>query len=128
MPNQPPMAPANINAPDKDVSHNWVVSATISVDEARARRALKYQSYLTREGERVRALEVYCSGCRRNIADVPAGAPCPAKVNNRHLIGGDQDHRKKRRKAAQPNPDRITVMPGPRINRRGINAVISGEA
>lgn len=123
-------APAN---PSKDTQptvathpHAWVGSATVELDAKTAARAARYLSYRAPEGQKIDVLEVYCSGCRRNLLDVAKGAPCAAKVNNEHLIGGDQRVRAKRKHYELP--ETVTVSPGPRINRRGIGAILSGEA
>jgi hypothetical protein len=65
-----------------------------------------------------------CLHCRRAYEDV-ADLPCSAKIDNRHLIGGDQREREKRKKNVLPAG--AVVVPGPRINRYGIDAVIRGE-
>lgn len=123
-------------APPVSLGHTWVAAATIPLDERTARRANKYQSYVTPEGERVRVhvLDVYCSGCRQAMEDVLEDdprlkEPCAAKTREGkvHLIGGDQAHRAKRLKAP-PLPAGAHLMPGARVRRHGIDAVLSGEA
>ena len=119
-------APAPVNVPEgPNLSHDWVVAATIAVDEKTAKRADFRLSFRATEGQRIDALEVYCSGCRRPYDDV-ADQACSAKIDNRHLIGGDQSVRAKRKTFVMP-ADAVRVQ-GPTINRRGINAVLSREA
>jgi hypothetical protein len=55
-----------------------------------------------------------------------ADQPCSAKIDNQHLIGGDQRERAKR--IVNPLPPNAVIVAGPRINRYGIDAVIRGEA
>jgi hypothetical protein len=74
--------------------------------------------------QRIDALDVMCGLCRRNYDDV-ADEACSAKINNQHLIGGDQREREKRKKRNLP-PNAVVVA-GPRINRYGIDAVIRKE-
>jgi hypothetical protein len=112
-------------APEKNLSHDWVVAATIAVDEKVAKHANFRLSFKATDGQRIDALEVYCEGCRRPMDDV-ADLPCAAKIDNRHLIGGDQSVRAKRKVVELP-ADAVRVQ-GPAINRRGIDAVLSGEA
>ena len=108
-----------------DTTHTWIGAATISLIELHAKIADFRGSIRLKERERIDVLEVYCSGCRRPYEDV-ADQPCSAKINNEHLIGGDQRERMKRK--IIPLPAHAVVIPGPRINRRGIDAVIRGEA
>jgi hypothetical protein len=108
-----------------DHGHVWVGAAMVDLTEQKARRVLKYQSYRADDGEKIRVLDVYCSACRKNMEDV-ATTPCTAREDNQHLIGGDQSRRAKRKRYERP--DSVIPMPGPRINRYGIDAVIRGEA
>ncbi|MER7377226.1 hypothetical protein [Streptomyces lanatus] len=80
-------------------------------------------SFKATEGQRVDALEVYCRGCRRPYDEVK-GDDCAAKVDNTHLIGGDQTKRAKR-KVPTPPPN-ARIISGGTINRRGISAYMSG--
>ncbi|MEU6460318.1 hypothetical protein [Streptomyces sp. NPDC046976] len=80
-------------------------------------------SFKASEGLRIEALEVYCKGCRRPYDEVK-GTDCAEKIDNRHLIGGDQSTRAKR-KTPEPPPN-ARIIPGGTINRRGINAYMSG--
>lgn len=110
----------------RDLSHAWIAAATVELDEATARHANFRQSFRVKVHTRIEALEVYCSACRRPFDDV-AGEHCSAKVNNEHLIGGDQRERAKRKTPTLPAGVTVIRVPGPRINRRGIDAVIRGE-
>lgn len=112
------------NPPDKDTGHVWIGAAQVNLDDRTARRAARYQSYIVPADTRVHVLDVYCEACRRNLEDVK-DEPCAAQIDNTHLIGGDQAHRMKRKIPALPAG--AVVVPGPRINRRGIDAVIRGE-
>lgn len=105
--------------------HAWVGAAEVAIDEGRAKLAHYRRSYRTKEKERVDVLDIYCKACRRTY-DAAGGTPCTAAENNAHLIGGTPGERKKRKVFAPP-PGTV-VMPGPRINRRGVAAVVGGEA
>lgn len=120
-PDGPPAPPAPEVKPD--LSHVWVVAAEIEVTPKIARVADFRGSFKTTEGQRVDALEVYCKGCRRPYDEV-RGDDCAAKIDNTHLIGGDQSKRAKRKIPAPPANARI--IPGGTINRRGIDAYVSG--
>ncbi len=111
---------------DPALAHEWVGAAVVDLTLARAKRVLKYQSFRAKDNEKIPVLDVYCKNCRRNMEDVTPDSDCSAKVNNEHLIGGDQRVRAKRKHAELP-PGAV-VMPGPRVNRYGIDAVIRGEA
>ncbi|MFD5856060.1 hypothetical protein [Streptomyces chartreusis] len=106
-----------------DLSHIWVVAAEIEVTPKVASLADYRGSFRTAEGQRVDALEVYCKGCRRPY-DEARGEDCAAKIDNTHLIGGDQTKRAKR-KAPTPPPN-ARIISGGTINRRGIGAYMSG--
>ncbi|MFP3991013.1 hypothetical protein U9R90_26805 [Streptomyces sp. E11-3] len=80
-------------------------------------------SFKAAAGQRVDALEVYCRGCRRPYDEVK-GQDCEEKVDNRHLIGGDQSRRKKRK--VPPPPKGAKVIPSQKIQRRGIGAYMAG--
>lgn len=112
-------------APDNkpDLSHVWVVAAEIEVTPRVASIADYRGSFKATEGQRVDALEVYCKGCRRPYDEVK-GDDCAAKIDNTHLIGGDQTRRAKRKVPTPPANARI--IPGGTINRRGIGAYVSG--
>ncbi len=106
-------------------THDWVVAAQIQVDPGTARNADFRGSFRTKEaGLRVEALEVYCGGahgCRRPYEDVQH-QPCQAKIDNTHLIGGDQTVRAKRK--LPHRPDGAVTVPAdqlPRVNRTGLN-------
>lgn len=117
---------ATAEAPkEPDLSHTWIVAAEVEVDLKVAKHANLRQSFRAKDGQRIDALEVYCRGCRRPLEDV-ADEPCAAKIDNTHLIGGDQSVRAKRKVPVVPAGSR--VVPGPPINRRGIDAVLRGEA
>lgn len=108
-----------------DRSHTWIVASNIPVDLKTARHAnLRLRFYAT-EGMLVEALEVLCSACRRPL-DAVELQPCEARVNNEHLIGGDQSVRAKRKKF--PAPVGAVRVPGERITRRGIEAYVAGGA
>ncbi|MFI1532062.1 hypothetical protein [Streptomyces griseus] len=117
-------APApGVRKQPKDLSHTWVVAAEIPVAPKIAKVADDRGSFRATEGQRVNALEVYCQGCRRPYDEV-AGTDCAEKIDNRHLIGGDQSTRAKRKIPTPPKNARI--LPGGTINRTGINAYVSG--
>ncbi|MFB6630012.1 hypothetical protein ACFCWY_08960 [Streptomyces sp. NPDC056362] len=101
----------------------WVVAAEIVVTPRIASIADYRGSFKTDEAQRVEALDVYCRGCRRPYDEVK-GEPCAAKIDNAHLIGGDQTTRAKR-KVPVPNPN-ARMVPGGQINRRGLGAYVSG--
>ncbi|MFB8120664.1 hypothetical protein ACFC51_32960 [Streptomyces sp. NPDC055962] len=118
----PPEAPAEEEeAPD--LSHVWVVAAEVEVTPKIASIADHRGSFKASEGLRVDALEVYCKGCRRPYDEV-TGQDCAAQIDNRHLIGGDQSKRAKRKIPTPPPTSKI--IPGGRIHRRGIDAYMSG--
>ncbi|MFJ4342586.1 hypothetical protein [Streptomyces sp. NPDC088915] len=108
----------------KDLSHSWVVAAEIAVQDRIAKIADFRGSFTMGDNTRVDALEVYCGNCRRPYEDV-ADADCEAQIDNRHLIGGDQSVRAKRKMPAPPPPSAM-IIPGGRIQRRGINAYVAG--
>lgn len=97
----------------------------VDVDHKTAKVADFRGSFRVKEQTRIDALEVYCQECRRPY-DEAADQPCEAKINNEHLIGGDQSVRAKRKRVALP--DNAVIVPGPRFNRRGLDAVLRGEA
>ncbi|RZU28311.1 hypothetical protein EV284_6477 [Streptomyces sp. BK022] len=107
-----------------DLSHVWVVAAEVEVEPKIAKMADSKGSFKTPEGMRVDALDVYCRECRRPYDEV-RGEDCAAKIDNRHLIGGDQSVRAKRKPAPAP-PKNARIIPGGRINRRGVDAYMSG--
>lgn len=115
----PPPAPA----PTDSLAHVWIVAAEIKVEDRVAKQADFRGSFTAAGGIRVDALEVYCRACRRPYEDV-AGRDCEALVDNRHLIGGDQTVRAKR-KIPTPPPN-AKLVPGGHIQRRGIGAYVSG--
>ncbi|MGY1502920.1 hypothetical protein ACW4TU_41200 [Streptomyces sp. QTS52] len=120
-PEGPPVAPA----PEEkaNLSHVWVVAATIGVTPKIASVADYRGSFKASEGQRIEALDVYCDGCRRPYDEVK-GDDCAAKVDNTHLIGGDQTKRAKRKFPTPPANARI-ISAGT-MNRRGIGAYMSG--
>jgi DNA primase len=71
-----------------------------------------------------------CHNCRRTMAD-EVDTECSArkkdngKRDNEHLIGGDQRFRAKRKEKVVPA--NATLVPGPKIQRRGVKAVVLGE-
>ncbi|WP_413100894.1 hypothetical protein [Streptomyces sp. Inha503] len=105
------------------MTHTWVVAAEIQVEPRIASIADFRGSFKTTAGQRVDALEVYCKGCRRPYDDVK-GQDCEEKVDNRHLIGGDQSTRKKRKVPSPPKDAKI--IPGEKVQRRGISAYMAG--
>ena len=114
----------------KDLSHTWIGASTIPLTEKQAKRADLRCSITLEPGDsplRIDVLEVYCSGCRRAREDV-ADEPCSAKINNEHLIGGDQRERVKRKQLRLPPGVEVTPIPAPRINRMGIAGILNGEA
>lgn len=119
-----PEGPTVAPAPEKkDLSHVWVVAAEIEVTPKIASVADYRGSFKSTEGQRVDALEVYCKGCRRPYDEVK-GRDCAEKIDNKHLIGGDQSVRAKR-KIPVP-PANAKIIPGGTINRRGLGAYVSG--
>lgn len=120
----PPEQPADKEeAPD--LSHVWVAAAEVEVTPKIASIADCRGSFKAPEGMRIDALEVYCKGCRRPYDEVK-GSDCAAKIDNTHLIGGDQSKRAKRKIPTPPANARI--IPGGTINRRGIGAYVSGAS
>ncbi|MER7937920.1 MULTISPECIES: hypothetical protein [unclassified Streptomyces] len=115
----PPAAPTK----PKVREHVWIVAAEIKVEPRVARVADFRGSFTTAGDTRVDALEVYCRACRRPFEDV-TGRDCEALIDNRHLIGGDQAVRAKR-KVPNPPPN-ARVVPGGTIQRRGLTAYVSG--
>ena len=120
-PEVPPAPPEPETKPD--LSHVWVVAATIEVTPKIASVADYRGSFKATEGQRIEALDVYCDGCRRPYDEVK-GDDCAAKIDNTHLIGGDQTKRAKR-KVPTPPPN-ARLISGGTINRRGIGAYMSG--
>ena len=108
-----------------DLAHVWDINAQVEVTAQQAKIADFRGSLRVKEQTRIDALDVMCRNCRRAFEDV-ADRACEAKINNQHLIGGDQRERAKRKKPAAVG-SRV-VMPGPRINRRGMGGVLSREA
>ncbi|AWI32709.1 hypothetical protein DDW44_30820 [Streptomyces tirandamycinicus] len=101
----------------------WIVAAEIKVEDRVAKLADFRGSFTTVGGTRVDALEVYCRNCRRPYEDV-ADIDCEAQIDNRHLIGGDQTQRAKRKIPEMPSNAKL--IPGGKIERRGINAYVAG--
>ncbi|MFJ2745332.1 hypothetical protein ACIO3O_37375 [Streptomyces sp. NPDC087440] len=116
-------APPTPIKPRRDLSHKWVVAAEVQVTPRIAGVADSRGSFKSVEGQRIDALEVYCSGCRRPY-DEAKGTDCAAKIDNRHLIGGDQATRAKRNVPVPPPNARI--IPGGNVQRRGLTAYVSG--
>ncbi|MEW1657821.1 hypothetical protein [Streptomyces sp. NPDC093707] len=104
--------------------HTWVVAAEIVVDESVARVADFRGSFQTKTSQRVDALDTYCRKCRRPFADV-AKSDCAAAIDNRHLIGGDQSVRAKR-KLPTPPPAGAKIVPGGKFSRYGLTAYVAG--
>ncbi|MFJ7004131.1 hypothetical protein ACIQWY_29500 [Streptomyces albidoflavus] len=115
--------PPEQRASSKDLTHVWVVAAEIEVTPKIAGVADYRGSFRAAEGQRIDALEVYCRGCRRPYDEV-RGEDCAAKIDNQHLIGGDQSRRAKRKIPVPPANSRI--IPGGTLNRRGITAYVAG--
>ncbi|HET9654293.1 MAG TPA: hypothetical protein VFP72_02990 [Kineosporiaceae bacterium] len=115
---QPPQAPAG-----QDLSHDWVIAAVVPVNAAAARLADMRRYHRLNEPTQIRAIDVYCHLCRRTYEDA-ADQPCQARVNNEHLIGGDQRTRAKRRPIVIP--EGAEQLPGEPIDRRGVRAVVEG--
>nr|WP_240982079.1 hypothetical protein [Streptomyces sp. R302] len=121
---KPPAAPpADKKGKKTDLAHVWVVAAEIVVTPRIASIADYRGSFKTEKEQRVEALEVYCKGCRRPYDEVK-GDSCAAKVDNTHLIGGDQTTRAKRKTPVPPPNARIIT--GETINRRGLDAYVAG--
>lgn len=98
------------------LGHEWIVAAEVAIDTKTARRASFRGSFRTEAGMRVDALETYCRKCRRPMDEV-GDEDCAAKINNEHLIGGDQATRAKR---IVHEPRGKIIKSGP-ISRRGMN-------
>lgn len=115
-----------------DLSHKWVVAACIEVDDNAAKLAQMRRFHIIKsEGPlKVKADDVYCHFCRRTRAD-EVDTECSArkkdngKRDNEHLIGGDQRFRAKRKEKVVPA--NATLVAGPKIQRRGVKAVVLGE-
>jgi hypothetical protein len=121
----PQAAPAATASPALDLSHEWVVAADIPVDIGGAKLADMRRFHVVRAATKVKATDVYCHACRRTFSDV-ADTECPAKArDNEHLIGGDQAHRAKRKPVVVPA--NATRIQGPKIDRRGVRAIVLGE-
>ncbi|MER6113211.1 hypothetical protein [Streptomyces hirsutus] len=90
----PPPPPTDTRA------HVWIVAAEIKVEDRVAKQADFRGSFTAGADTRVDALEVYCRACRRSYEDV-VGGDCEALIDNRHLIGGDQTVRAKRKVPAR---------------------------
>lgn len=118
-----PAPPASFVEPEQSLAHAWIVAAEIKVEERIAKVADFRGSFTADAGTRVDALEVYCRNCRRPYEDV-AATDCEALVDNRHLIGGDQSQRAKRKLPEPPPASRL--LPGGVIQRRGISSYITG--
>ncbi|MEV7512059.1 hypothetical protein AB0O57_29295 [Streptomyces sp. NPDC091201] len=116
-------APAPTPEKALDLSHTWVAAAEIEVTPRIASIADFRGSFKATAGQRIEALEVYCRGCRRPYDEVK-GDDCAEKIDNRHLIGGDQSTRMKRKVIAPPPGARI--IPGGTIQRRGLTAYVAG--
>ncbi|WAU79965.1 hypothetical protein O1Q96_09565 [Streptomyces sp. Qhu-G9] len=119
----PPAEPPAAEEEAPDLSHVWVVAAEVEVAPKIASVADYRGSFKAAAGLRVDALEVYCKGCRRPYDEVK-GDDCAAKIDNTHLIGGDQTRRAKR-KIPTPPPN-ARIIRGGTINRQGISAYVSG--
>lgn len=119
----PPPEPPAVKEEAPDLSHVWVAAAEVEVTPKIASIADYRGSFKASEGMRIDALEVYCKGCRRPYDEVK-GSDCAAKIDNTHLIGGDQSKRAKRKIPTPPANARI--IPGGTINRRGIEAYVGG--
>ena len=117
-------APHEAHPPAPDLSHEWVVAAMIRVPGNVAKAADFRGSFRLKADQRIEALDTYCQKCKRPL-DEAYDTVCQAKVNNEHLIGGNQSERAKR-KHYRP-PSNAILLPGARINRRGTNAVLRGE-
>ncbi|MEU1221375.1 hypothetical protein [Streptomyces microflavus] len=117
-----PEPPAE-DEPELSLAHVWIVAAEIKVEDRVAKVADFRGSFTTLAGTRVDALEVYCRACRRPYEDV-ADTDCEAVLDNRHLVGGDQSVRAKRKMPTPPPNARL--VPGGRIERRGIGAYVAG--
>ncbi|MFF9453623.1 hypothetical protein [Streptomyces flaveolus] len=104
--------------------HKWVVAAEIRVDEAVARVADFRGSFKTKSEQRIDALDTFCKSCRRPFADV-AGYDCEALVDNRHLSGGDQTVRAKRKAAPTPPPG-ANLVKGGTYSRYCLKAYVAG--
>lgn len=114
-PSKPTMAERIAAEQDANpLAHNWIVAAEVAIDNATARRASFRGSFRAEGGMRIDALETYCRGCRRPLDEV-RDEPCAAKIDNRHLIGGNPDERAKRKV-----PEVKGVIKRAVIDRRGL--------
>lgn len=93
------------------LSHEWIVAAEVAVDYRTARKASFRGSYRSEAGQRIDALETYCRKCRRPLDEV-GDQDCSAKIDNTHLIGGDQRERAKRKVHTPVGVvERVAVLP-----------------
>ncbi|MGW0562929.1 hypothetical protein ACWDZ4_20475 [Streptomyces sp. NPDC003016] len=115
--------PSVVEETEQSLAHVWIVAAEIKVEERTAKLADFRGSFTTVSGTRVDALEVYCRHCRRPYEDV-ADTDCEAQIDNRHLIGGDQTQRAKRK--VPELPTNAKVITGGVVPRRGIGAYVAG--
>lgn len=103
--------------------HAWVVAAEIVVDDlGGTHRQLPWLPPHEHCAASDCALDIYCRACRRPFTDV-AKSDCAAGFDNRHLIGGDESVRAKR-KALAPQPVGAKIVPG--FTRYGLKAYVSG--
>lgn len=120
----PPAPPAPPADKKPSLDHVWVVAAELPVSAAVAKYADFRGSFVTKAAQPVTALEVYCKDCKRPYEDV-ADQDCAAKIDNKHLIGGDQRVRAKRLPTPTP-PKGARIIPGAYYTRRGIEAYVAG--
>lgn len=76
-------------------AHQWVVAANIDVSDKQAKYAVRRGNVVVEGPVKVEALLVSCAMCRKPYEAV-ADEPCPAYVDNRHLIGGRADGSRER--------------------------------
>lgn len=115
-PDKPDMATRLDAEQESDpLAHEWIAAAEIRLDTKTAKRASFRGSFRTEAGMRVDALDTYCRKCRRPLDEV-GDQDCAAKIDNTHLIGGDQSVRAKR---IHREPVGKVIKTGP-VDRRGM--------
>lgn len=128
-PFDPTSKPVNPAPKPEDYPHEWVAAVNIPLTRRAAKKA-DFRGSLTVEDldlkDKVNVLETLCDVCRRPFEDVD-GKACEGKIDNQHLIGGDQRERMKRKTFQVPQGAMVRRVPGPTIHRYGIDAVIRGE-
>lgn len=79
--------------------HQWVIAATIDVDERIARKGHQRGVVRMPDGLTIDVMETYCAMCRKTYEDI-SDAPCSAAASTEHLRGGPIGVRAKRNGSA----------------------------